>query len=486
MKKYIVFCTLMGLVFLTNFSFGQDKSACTINVLSYVSKENKKAGDILYKLYVNGTYVTDFKNDELIRLKCYSESILNIKIKWENEESKVSVLPQPGKVFSVLKDASVTNFFKDSYHFQLSTKGENLEKVNSTSTVKEIIENQQSPWGAISKFKFEQGKSDYSLLHFYLGGGLVLSQSVSFYINDVLVTNLKGSELLNLKLYSTGRINITVLFTNFKLSTIVQINEPREIFMTTSMGFTGATINETEQSNFNTVAVKRVGDVDLEEDMNNPWGKLENGKKSGKGQGTCFAISPEGYVITNYHCVENAKEITIKGIDGDFTTKYAASVIASDPSNDLALLKVLNKNVKFDSLPYGVKSSNVNQAEKVYTLGFPAATAMGAEMKITDGIISAKSGVGGDISKFQISAAVNPGNSGGPLIDEQGNLIGVIFAKSTIAESAGYAIKASYLETFLKNVDGFEFPTFVNSMKDKPFTEKVADWKNYIFIVETN
>src|SRR5690606_18812934 len=121
-----------------------------------------------------------------------------------------------------------------------------------------------------------------------------------------------------------------------------------------------------------------------------------------------FVISTDGYLVTNYHCIENAKEITVKGIDGDFVTKYGASVVASDPSNDLALIKVGNKNVKFAIPPFAVRSSGVAQAEKVYALGFPKAEAMGEEVKITEGIISAKSGVQGDISKFQISAAVNP------------------------------------------------------------------------------
>jgi S1-C subfamily serine protease len=315
--------------------------------------------------------------------------------------------------------------------------------------------------------------------------------SYKVYINDNLVTSIQPGENLRCKTISTDRLSITIVASDAsRISFVVDAKSGNQSFI-----YRDATLTGFKQKFYFHVAdsiegkmflSKVLRTIEVEEDINHPWGKIDNTKKSGKGQGTCFAISSNGYLVTNYHCIENAKEITVKGIDGDLTTKYGATVVASDPSNDLALIKVSNKNVKFNVPDFGVRSSGVAQAEKVYALGFPAAAAMGAEVKITEGIISAKSGVGGDISKLQISAAVNPGNSGGPLIDEQGNLVGVIYAKSTIAESAGYAIKASYLETFLKNVDGFEFPTFTNTMKDKSLTDKVADWKNFIFIVETN
>lgn len=299
------------------------------------------------------------------------------------------------------------------------------------------------------------------------------------YLNSKMIVGLNKDEALEYKLYSTGRLTINALSSQRS----IEIADSNDYYIIAFFSGFGIGMKEVNYKEWRRERNNIVYTVKEEEDEDDPI--INDSKSHGPSQGTCFVISNTGYLVTNFHCVEKAKEITVKGIDGDFTTKYGASVVASDPSNDLALIKIGNKNVKFNELSYGIRSSGIAQAEKIYALGFPAAEAMGAEVKITEGIISAKSGVQGDISKFQISAAVNPGNSGGPLIDEQGNLIGVIYAKSTIAESAGYAVKASYLETFLKNVDGFEFPNLVNSIKDKPLTGKVTEWKNFIFIVET-
>jgi S1-C subfamily serine protease len=330
-------------------------------------------------------------------------------------------------------------------------------------------------------------QADFATVHMVVGRGAYgINLPYTLYINDHLAVNANSLDIINMKVYSKGVTSFTVLFTNGKTGGSVDIKENKDYYLMCKPFSFNITVSEVEKEKFFDFAKGSKKTLDLEEDINKPWGKIDETKRTGKGQGTCFVISANGYLITNHHVIEGAKEITVTGIDADFTTKYGASLVADDPSNDLALLKIGNKNVKFNIPPFAIRSSGVAQAEKVYCLGFPAAEAMGQEVKITEGIISAKSGVGNDISKFQISAAVNHGNSGGPLIDDQGNLIGVIYAKSTIAESAGYAIKASYLETFLKNVDGFELPAFTNTIKDKTLPEKTAALKNFIFIVETN
>lgn len=328
---------------------------------------------------------------------------------------------------------------------------------------------------------------DFSMIHI-LGFHKKIKTSdwvSNIYINDELVTASSINEQVDIKIYSVGRIQITFQALHLsKVITNLDIENGKDYYILISIY--GSKLLDFDSIKWSALQKYKLSDLKIEEDINHPWGKIDETKKSGKGQGSCFLISDKGYFITNYHCIENAKEVTIKGIDEDFTTKYGATVVATDPSNDLALLKINNKNVRFDSLQYGIKTTGVNQAEKVYALGFPSAEVMGTELKITDGIISAKSGAQGDISKYQISAPVNPGNSGGPLIDENGDLIGVIYAKSKIAEAAGYAIKASYLDLFLKNVEGFEMPVLQNKIKNKPLTDKVAYWKKNIFIVETN
>ena len=338
-----------------------------------------------------------------------------------------------------------------------------------------------------------QEKKNYSTIYFYRPkefAGSACSYRIKIGNQDFF--NLNNGGAAEYKIYSTGLIKFTFIIscngTGGDMNLDIEPGKEYYLKAYIKKGFaTAELLFAIENEDASKKYLDKSKAISYEEDLRNPinGSASENAHKSEKGQGTCFLIAP-GYLLTNNHCVEGAKEITVKGIDGDFTTKYGATVVATDPSNDLALIKLGNKNIKFNPLPSAIRSSGVAQGEKVYALGFPAASAMGEEVKITEGIISAKSGAQGDISKYQISAAVNPGNSGGPLIDEQGNIVGVIYAKSTIAESAGYAVKASYLEAFLKNVDNFECPTLANTMKEKSFTEKVAEWKKYIYIVETN
>lgn len=305
--------------------------------------------------------------------------------------------------------------------------------------------------------------------------------------------SIGNGSIVTYKIYSEGEINISLeslcasngSVSNYTKQVSLNVKRGSDYYVT--CGF--SSIKEVEKKDVDKIISKCKNVLKQEENIESPIipSSIANIlKKKGKIQGTCFLISSEGYLITSFHCIENATEINVKGINGDFTTKYEAVVTASDPSNDLALLKLSNKNLKFNNPPFSIRSNGIAQAEKVYALGFPIAEAMGSEMKITEGIISAKSGVRGDMSKFQISAAVNPGNSGGPLIDEQGNLIGVIYAKLSDAESAGYAVKGSYLETFLKNIDGFTIPSLNNILKEKSLPEKIAALKPIIFILEAN
>ena len=200
--------------------------------------------------------------------------------------------------------------------------------------------------------------------------------------------------------------------------------------------------------------------------------------------GSGFALN-NGYICTNYHVIDGAKNIEIHGIQGDFTTSYSAKVVASDKFNDLAILKVDDVEFKgFGTVPYIVKTSMADVGEEVFVLGYPLTTTMGDEIKLTTGVVSSRTGYQGDVSLYQISAPIQPGNSGGPLFDSQGNLIGVVSAKHAGAENVGYAIKASYL----RNLTGSSITEDVlpanNLVSSLPLTGKVKKVKDFVYFIE--
>lgn len=184
-----------------------------------------------------------------------------------------------------------------------------------------------------------------------------------------------------------------------------------------------------------------------EEAMERAQEELEAQVWSGSG----FALK-DGYVVTNNHVVDGAKTITVKGIRGNFDVAYSAGVVATDVSNDLALLKINDSRFTgFGAIPYAVKSTTSEVGEDCFVLGYPLTATMGDEIKYTNGVISSRTGFQGNASMYQISAPVQPGNSGGPLFDRRGNLIGVVSAKHSGAENVGYAIKSVQLRTFLES-----------------------------------
>ena len=173
----------------------------------------------------------------------------------------------------------------------------------------------------------------------------------------------------------------------------------------------------------------------------------QNSASSGSG----FFLSNDGYIITNYHVIENARSIKISGVNDDYHRSYAARVEISDKQNDLALLKISDSTFQsLKSIPYTFKYETSSVGEDCFVLGYPLISTMGMDIKLTNGIISSKTGFEGNIADYQISAPVQPGNSGGPLFDKNGNVIGVVCAKHLEAENAGYAIKANYIRNLVE------------------------------------
>ena len=222
----------------------------------------------------------------------------------------------------------------------------------------------------------------------------------------------------------------------------------------------------------------------LESEIRRRQQELDKQAESTEWSGSGFALN-NGYICTNYHVVEGAKSIEILGVQGDFTISYSAKVIASDKFNDLAILKIDDADFKeFGTIPYKVKTLMADVGEEIFVLGYPMTTTMGDEIKLTTGVVSSRTGFQGDVSLYQISAPIQPGNSGGPLFDSQGNLIGIVSAKHTGAENVGYALKASYLRNLMESSLTEDVLPTNNSVSSLPLTGKVKKVKGFVYFIE--
>ena len=189
-----------------------------------------------------------------------------------------------------------------------------------------------------------------------------------------------------------------------------------------------------------------------QESQQNQWeltadklGELTESAKAGKTHlhctGSGFFVSTDGYILTNHHVVDEAMEIMIVH-NGK---PYKASLRAQSKEKDLALLKV---DGLFNPVVIATDGECV-VGQTIFTVGYPQVWLQGLEAKATKGIISSRSGFRGEKSDYQIDAAIQSGNSGGPVADETGRVVGVCVATLRDGQNVNYAIKWPIVESFL-------------------------------------
>jgi S1-C subfamily serine protease len=203
--------------------------------------------------------------------------------------------------------------------------------------------------------------------------------------------------------------------------------------------------------------------------------------------GSGFFIAQDGFLITNEHVVKDAAQIRLLTRAG----LISAKVVKVDAANDLALLKAEGR---FAALPVAA-SRGVKLGGTVVTVGFPNIGLQGFAPKLAKGEIASLSGAGDDARYFQISVPVQPGNSGGALVDERGNVVGVVSAKlsasaalktsGALPENVNYAVKSSYLLSFLESVPEVSAKLKEPNTKEMKFEDVVKSAEQAAVLVLT-
>lgn len=199
---------------------------------------------------------------------------------------------------------------------------------------------------------------------------------------------------------------------------------------------------------FNCYSVSAAGAApDLSEsEPNSPQAKRAHRERSG----SCFFVSSHGVTITNHHVIEGAAELAVLTPNGD---RFKAEVTSQSASTDLAILQTNRQTPDYLSLsaPRSAKTGM-----EVFTIGYPVSWVLGNEPKFTEGAISSLSGVQGEAAYLQISVPIQPGNSGGPLVNEMGEVVGIVTSSAaieaflgvtgTLPQNVNWAVKSDYAE----------------------------------------
>lgn len=210
-----------------------------------------------------------------------------------------------------------------------------------------------------------------------------------------------------------------------------------------------------------------------------------SGDWNSNGSGIIF--SNNGLIATNYHVIDDASSIEVEFLYNGQVESFTAKVVRTDEINDLAIIKIDDNSFNgLSRIKYNFKTRSSQVGESVFALGYPKAFSMGKDIKFTDGKISSKTGFQGDVTTYQTTTPIQPGNSGGPLFDYKGNLIGINSSKivSDDVDNVAYTIKSLYLLTLIDSMnENVNLPSDT-SLQTMPLTSKIKELSKYVALIK--
>ena len=198
--------------------------------------------------------------------------------------------------------------------------------------------------------------------------------------------------------------------------------------------------------------------------------------------GTSFMIDPKGYLVTSAHVLKGAKKIYVQSIQGQ---DLLAEIVYQDVASDIAMIKITDVDfTPLKQLPYGFRKITTDLSEPVFTLGYPK-----NEIVYNEGYLSAHSGLEGDTMSYQISISANPGNSGGPVFNNKGEIIGIVNARQASASGVVFATKSKNIFQVIDKLEEDDKDlnirvSNVSSIKNISRTEQVKKVQRHIYMVK--
>jgi serine protease Do len=200
--------------------------------------------------------------------------------------------------------------------------------------------------------------------------------------------------------------------------------------------------------------------------------------------GTSFLIDRRGFLITNAHVVRGSSTILVQNNKGQ---EFKAIIAHIDNVKDLAILKIDDQDFKsFPSLPYRIRRGTTDIGEPIYTLGFPK-----DEIVYNEGYMSAKTGYNGDTISYQIAVSANPGNSGGPVFNKNGDVIGILSTSQPTAQGVVFAVKSKNIYEAIDSLKK-EDTTYqnlkassVSSLKKLDRVQQIKQIQDCVFMVKS-